>query len=224
MEADINVADADGGAADVKSCAVEPEAELDVGAKLRLELSNEISVDTVDPVIAVLNRAIEGDLIEIHLRHNGGGSVDRMIALIDALDNTKAMVEITYSRYVMSAAALIWLKYLVGPTRKVQSLLPRKPGVVMYHRPRRKKGDYLCFADEVEIVHPLKGLLVDELKIFDELFEKIYQICLNYDAKGQQRQPPSEKVVHGDDGLTYRHWLMRMKDAYYGNQDCLIPV
>jgi hypothetical protein len=200
------------------------ERIVEAEPKLRLELSNEISSDTVDPVISVLEKADEGDLIEIHLRHNGGGSVERMMALIDALDDTKATVEITFSRYVMSAAATIWLKYLVGSTLNVQSLLPRKPGVVMYHRPRRKLGEYLCFADEVDGAHPLKAPLEQQLQIFDELFEKIYLICLRCGADGQLRDAPGERIVHSDDGLTYRHALMRMREAYYGNQDCLIPV
>ncbi|EIK94014.1 hypothetical protein PMM47T1_24009 [Pseudomonas sp. M47T1] len=206
---------------------VNPTAELEGAAlqsRLRLELPNEISAETVDPVVALLKDAPAGTAIELHLRHNAGGRVDKMVALIDALNETKASVEITYSRYIMSAAATVWLYFLLRSTTNVQSLMPRKPGVVMYHRPRKTQGDYLCFADEVGDDHPLKGPLAQQMKIFDDLFETMYQVFLRIGPDGQLRDEPPECMVHEPDGLKYRHWVMRLRDCYYGNQDCLIPV
>lgn len=200
------------------------EAEEAIQPRLRLELPNEISAETVDPVVAFLKDAPEGTAIELHLRHNAGGRVDKMVALIDALNETKATVEITYSRYIMSAAATVWLHFLLRATTNVQSLMPKKPGVVMYHRPRKTQGDYLCFADEVKDDHPLKGPWAKQMKIFDDLFETMYLAFLRVGPDGQLRDEPAESMVHEPDGLTYRHWVMRLRDCYYGNQDCLIPV
>jgi hypothetical protein len=200
------------------------EVEEVLQSRLRLELPNEISAETVDPVVALLKDAPEGTAIELHLRHNAGGRVDKMVSLIDALNETKATVEITYSRYIMSAAATIWLHFLLRSTANVQSLMPKKPGVVMYHRPRKTQGDYLCFADDVVDDHPLKGPLAQQMKIFDDLFETMYLAFLRIGPDGQVRDVPDECMVHEPDGLTYRHWVMRLRESYYGNQDCLIPV
>ena len=197
-----------------------------VPAKTRLELPNEISRASVQPVIDQLNAAQPGSSFELHLRHNGGGCVATMIDLIDALNETKGFVEITFGRYVMSAAATIWLWFMVRPTANVQSLSPLKPGVVMYHRPRKliQQGEYLCFADEVEPGHPLKEPLQQQFKLFDDLFMDVYTALLLQGPDGSVRAAPSESLICEEDGLTYRHWLARLKEAYLGNQDVLIPV
>ncbi|WP_394208687.1 hypothetical protein [Pseudomonas putida] len=67
-----------------------------VPAKIRLELPNEISRASVQPVIDQLNAAQPGSSFELHLRHNGGGCVATMIDLIVALNETKGTVEITF--------------------------------------------------------------------------------------------------------------------------------
>lgn len=196
----------------------------DVRPKLKLELQDQISAETVNPIIDVLNKASEGDLIEIHLRHNAGGNVDRMIALIDALDATSAKVEITFSRYVMSAAATLWLWYFLRESPNVKSLYPKKKGVVMYHRPRRQRGGYLCFCDEMGNDHPLKAPLQEKLSIFDELFEELFErMCIIYAQQESQDQLAFHLVVE-EEKLSYRHSMDRLREAYYGNQDCLIPV
>lgn len=192
--------------------------------KTYLELANEISSATVDPIIAILEKALPGEAFELHLRHNAGGDVDRMQALIDTLNETHATVEITFSRYVMSAAATIWLYFLVGSTLNVQSLPPRKRGVVIYHRPRKSLGDYQCFTNEIDDQNPLKALLEKKLKIFDDLFEKVHTALLRIGPDGQVRCVPSEFMSNQGDNLQYRHWLYRLRESYYRNQDCLIPV
>lgn len=193
-------------------------------AKLKLELQDQISAETVNPIIDVLNKASAGDLIEIHLRHNAGGNVDRMVALIDALDVTKAQVEITFSRYVMSAAATLWLWFFLRESPNVKSLYPKKKGVVMYHRPRRQRGGYLCFCNEMGDDHPLKAPLQEKLKIFDDLFEELFAEMCHFHAQQESQEKLAFELVVDEEKLSYRHSLDRMRDAYYGNQDCLIPV
>lgn len=192
---------------------------------VRLEISNEISRASVQPIIDQLHAAEAGSLFELHLRHNGGGCVGTMIDLIDALETTKGQVVITFGRYIMSAAATIWLWFLVRDYPNVKSLYPLKPGVVMYHRPRRvQKGEYICFANEVEADHPLKEPLEKQFQLFDGLFSDVFDWLLHEAPDGSLRDAPQENLICEEDGLTYRHWLARLQDAYLGNQDCLIPV
>ncbi|MCS4284472.1 hypothetical protein M2396_002768 [Pseudomonas sp. BIGb0278] len=201
------------------------DAIVRVPVKIRLELPNEISRASVQPVIDQLHAAQAGSSFELHLRHNGGGCVNTMIDLIVALNETKGMVEITFGRYVMSAAATIWLWFMVRGTPNVQSLPPLKPGVVMYHRPRRvQAGEYICFADEVEPGHPLKEPLEQQFKLFDDLFNDVHRALLLQGLDGKERDAPAESLICEEDGLTYRHWLARLQEAYLGNQDVLIPV
>lgn len=210
--------------------ALEAEATLRSAAlqqrpeKVRLEIAGQISASTVDPVLAKLALLSGGTHVELHLRHNSGGDVDKTFELIDALQKTSAVVEITYSRYVMSAAAMIWLFFLLRAQPNVQSLPPRKPGVVIYHRPRRANGEYLCFTNEIDAEHPLREPLERKFRIFDDLFEQTINVLRVLGPDGNLRDAPVESFVLSDDGLTYRHYLWRMRDAYYGNQDCLIPA
>lgn len=203
----------------------QPGEIVRVPAKIRLELPNEISAASVQPIIDQLNAATAGSFYELHLRHNAGGCVNTMVNLIVALNETEGDVEITFGRYVMSAAATIWLWFLVRATENVRSLLPLKPGVVMYHRPRKMhQGEYICFANEVESGHPLKEPLQKQFALFDNLFEDVHSALLLSAPDGSRREAPSESLICAEDGLTYRHWLARLKEAYLGNQDVLIPV
>ncbi|MFP6850062.1 MAG: hypothetical protein VCA57_15275 [Pseudomonas sp.] len=207
----------------------EPKTADNVGLagipeRLELFLPDEISVANVAPILNALATAPAGQKIELHLRHNGGGDVDQMIELIKNLHETKAIVEITFSRYVMSAAATIWLWFRVWPTERVQSLPPRKPGVVMYHRPRLGDGMYVCFTDEMDDGHLLKGHFEKKFKLFDLLFEEMYLRMLASGNEGQPAPVPEESKLNELNGLSYRHAIYRMRDSYYGNQDCLIPV
>lgn len=208
---------------------VEPQAADTVQAAddtkpLELMLPDEISVASVAPILSALAAATPGQKIELHLRHNSGGDVDQMIDLIKNLHETKASVEITFSRYVMSAAATIWLWFRVWPTTQVQSLPPKKPGVVMYHRPRLGDGLYICFTDEMDDGHVLKAYFEKKFKLFDLLFEEMYLRMLASGNEGQPAPVPDEAKIHEQNGLSYRHAIYRMRDSYYGNQDCLIPV
>jgi len=207
----------------------EPQAADNVEAvgnpeKLELMLLDEISVASVAPILEALAAATLGQKIELHLRHNGGGDVDQMIDLIHNLHETKATVEITFSRYVMSAAATIWLWFRVWPTVRVQSLPPKKPGVVMYHRPRLCDGLYVCFTDEMDDGHVLKAHFEKKFTLFDLLFEEMYLRMLASGNEGLPAPVPDEAKIHEQNGLSYRHAIYRMRDSYYGNQDCLIPV
>lgn len=202
----------------------EPALAEDKRPKLKLELQDQISAETVNPIIDVLNKAVDGDLIEIHLRHNAGGNVDRMVALIDALQATSARVEITFSRYVMSAAATLWLWFFFRESHNVKSLYPKKKGVVMYHRPRRQRGGYLCFCNEMADEHPLKAPLQEKLKIFDDLFEELFTEMCKFQAQQESQEELAFELIVDEEKLSYRHSLDRMREAYYGNQDCLIPV
>lgn len=63
-----------------------------------------------------------------------------------------------------------------------------------------------------------------KFRIFDDLFEQTINVLRVLGPDGNLRDAPVESFVLSDDGLTYRHYLWRMRDAYYGNQDCLIPA
>lgn len=176
------------------------------------------------PILQALADATEDQRIDLHLRHNSGGDVDQMIELIRNLHVTKASVEISFSRYVMSAAATIWLWFRVWPIERVQSVPPRKPGVVMYHRPRLLDGLYVCFTSEMDEGHVLKTHLEKKFKLFDVLFEEMYSRMLASGQDGPLAVIPDELKHNDHNGLSYRHAVYRMRDSYYGNQDCLIPV
>lgn len=180
-----------------------------------IELKSVVSVETVMPMIDALNTAVEGDLIEIHIRHNGGGDVDVLFALITAIVHTKAKVEITIGRYIMSAAATLWLWFWLWRAPHVTSLMPLKPAILMYHRPRRSYGEYYCFAESLSDTDQTKASLVQKVKIFDDLFDAM----LN---RLGWNQLTDACLVVGD--VSYQHYLQHMKEAYYGNKDCVIPV
>lgn len=180
-----------------------------------IELKSVVSVETVVPLIHALEAAVEGDVIELHIKHNGGGDVDVLFALIAAIVHTKAQVEITIGRYIMSAAATLWLWFWLWRAPHVKSLMPRKPAVLMYHRPRRTYGDYYCFAESLSDTDEMKASLVQKVKVFDDLFDAMLnRLGLN--------QLPDTRLVMGD--VSYQHYLQHMKEAYYGNKDCVIPV
>lgn len=180
-----------------------------------IELKSVVNVETVTPLIDALTAAVEGDLIELHIRHNGGGDVDVLFALITAIVHTKAQVEITIGRYIMSAAATLWLWFWLWRAPHVTSLMPLKPAVLMYHRPRRSYGDYYCFAESLSDTDQTKASLVQKVKIFDDLFDAM----LN---RLGWNQLTDACLVIGD--VSYQHYLQHMKEAYYGNKDCVIPV
>lgn len=94
----------------------------------------------------------------------------------------------------------------------------------MYHRPRLGEGLYICFTDEMDSGHVLKAHLEKKFKLFDLLFEEMYLRMLASGNEGQPSPVPEETKLNELNGLSYRHAIYRMRDSYYGNQDCLIPV
>ena len=183
-----------------------------------VELTNIVSVDTVVPLIDQLGRAVDGDLIEIHIRHNAGGEVDALFALIGAIVHTKAQVEITIGRYLMSAAAMLWLWFWLWRAPHVKSLMPLKPAVLMYHRPRQQCGDnsdYYCFAESMKDEDPVKVSLMAKIKVFDDLFDTLLH-RLGWSSLSDA------SLVFED--VSFRHHLQHMKEAYYGNKDVVFPV
>jgi hypothetical protein len=62
------------------------------------------------------------------------------------------------------------------------------------------------------------------LKIFDDLFEELFvRMCSIY-AQQESQETLAFNLIVEDEKLSYRHSMDRMREAYYGNQDCLIPV
>lgn len=203
----------DGGAVAAVEAANEELPERKV-----IELKTEVTVQTVMPLIAALDAAVEGDLIEIHIRHNGGGEVDSLIALLQAIVRTKAQVEVTIGRYGMSAAATLWLWFWLWPVPHVKALMPLKPSVLMYHRPRQtcsENGDYYCFAESLKDGDPVKDSLQAKIKVFDDLFDSLLQ------RLGWSSLSDASLVL---EDVAYQHHLQHLKEAYYGNKDCVFPV
>ncbi|PTV65578.1 hypothetical protein [Pseudomonas putida] len=182
------------------------------------DIVQEISADTVGPIIEALNQAEPEDLIRIILRKNRGGSVPAAFALIRAINLTKAgAVEIHMDHHIMSAAAFIWLWFAVRYQENVKALYPVEASVLMYHRPRQNSPDSLdhhVFLADLEQGHPLREHLTETETFFDQLFEELLQ-GLGYSAEIEYR--PHE-------GANYRHRLSYMREAYYQNQDCVLNI
>jgi len=192
------------------------EAESTVSARTRVELNHEVSLETVAPVIEVLRIAEHGEVIFLHMRHNRGGDVLQLFALIRAIAETKATVKISFGRYIMSAAATLWLWFWLRPAPHVEAVVPSKPAVIMYHRPRRMCGDgFYCFAEDFEEGNPVGESLKRQVEVFDTLFEELLH-RIGWSTL------TDAKVV--SEGVTYQHELQHLKDAYYGNKDCVIPT
>lgn len=192
-----------------------PEDGADVLQEIRLDV--RIAAETVGPIVKLLGEAKKGDRILLYMRSNGGGDVDRLFELIKALFVTEADVTITFGRYAMSAAATLWLWFFLRPTPNVKAVPPRKPAVLMYHRPRSAVGDTgrYCFAEDFPAGDVRRVLLEQKVRIFDSLFEAAM------DALGWDKSKASPEVYQG---VKFRHGLDYLREAYYGNKDCLIPV
>lgn len=183
-----------------------------------IELVSQVSVATAQPIIAALKDAKPGTLIEVHIRHNAGGEVAAMFGLVNAIVHTKANVEITIGRFVMSAAATLWLWFWLWPVPHVKALMPLKPAVLMYHRPRQvcgNNGDYFCFAESLKDGDPVKESLLVKIKIFDDLFDALLK------RMGWSSLTNAALVL---EDVAYQHHLHHLKEAYYGNKDCVFPV
>lgn len=179
------------------------------------EIAREISPETVGPIIAALNEADDEVKIRIILRHNNGGQVPAAFALILAIINTKATVEILMDRHIMSAAAFIWVWFAIRKQDNVLALHPSEPAVLMYHRPRHmnlESMDHYLFRDDLEEGHPLRDHLAVGERVFDTLFDELIQ-ALGYS---------DEMEYLTRDGAQYRHNLSHMRAAYYQNRDCVL--
>ncbi|WP_054913479.1 hypothetical protein [Pseudomonas sp. NBRC 111127] len=180
------------------------------------EIVKEISMVTVGPIIDALNRAEDdGVLIRIILRHNNGGHVPSAFALILAIINSKATIEILMDRHIMSAAAFIWVWFAIRQQANVKALHPAEPAVLMYHRPRQmslESPDHYVFRDDLATDHPLREHMAVADQVFDTLFDELIQALGYSDEK--------EYLTH--DGAQYRHNLSHMRAAYYQNRDCVL--
>lgn len=181
-----------------------------------IRLDESIAVETVTPVLDELAAAKEGDELLLYMRHNYGGSVDQLFLLIRAISLTKATVTITFGRFVMSSAATLWLWFLLWPAPNVASVYPKKPAVLMYHRPRwaAPDGQYYCFAEDLPTGDARRLPLEEKISIFDSLFEAL--------LTGFGWEQIQTSLDH--EGASCMHWLHHLREAYYGNKDCLIPV
>ncbi|WP_145186015.1 hypothetical protein [Pseudomonas sp. URMO17WK12:I11] len=180
------------------------------------EIVTEISAESVGPIIAALNDADDASTVRIILKTNNGGDVGAAFALIIAIQNSKASVEIHMERHIMSAAAFIWVYFA---TRKrpgnVIALRPNEPAVLMYHRPRQpcdSSPDHYLFRDDLAEDHPLREQMAVGVQTFDAVFDELLQ-ALGYSEE-------MEYLTH--QGAQYRHNLSHMRAAYYQNRDCIL--
>ncbi|WP_394243966.1 hypothetical protein [Halopseudomonas laoshanensis] len=203
------------------------ETELEVNAVVEpgrevLELNGSIDPATVDPLIRRVSGAKPGEKLLIYIRANGGGSTEAMFNLIECLATSQADVELAINRYAMSAAATLWLWFILDPipgvngVGRVVSVDPLKPTVLLMHRPRLpiKDGTYYCFLEDVADEGVKQGL-ADLVAIFDSIFERllerlgiglVHAVSIN-EACG-----------------TYKHYLHYARDAYYSNYDYVLPL
>jgi hypothetical protein len=181
------------------------------------EVKTEITEEVVAPVINALGQAIEGDDIKVLLPYNLGGSVDAALNLIKAVETTQGNVVVELDRYAISAAAFIWVWFLLNPTTNVIAQTTGQPALLVYHRPRITVDEHLLFLDDIDDEHQqdLKKPLLKGIVIFDEIFEKLIA-AVGY-------------VSDNENTLDYRavqikHKLKHARDGYYSNQDFVISV
>lgn len=202
----------------------EPEINAVVSSDRRVvELRGEINVQTVSPVINVLQQARPAEKLLIWIRANGGGDIGEMVRLIQALATSQADVELAINRYAMSAAATLWLWFLLDPIEgdegvgRVVSVDPLKPTVFLFHRPRwphGENGQYHCFYEDFDN-EDVKENLRQKVEIFDQLFERIL------DRLGIGQVHAATMKV---EGATYKHQLHYAREAYYSNNDFVISL
>lgn len=203
---------------------VEPEINAAVTPDRRvIELKGIVSAETVTPIVEELRNAKPAERLLIYIRANGGGEIRQLVLIIQALGTTQADVELAIGRYAMSAAATLWLWFLLDPIAgddgvgRVVSVDPLKPTVLLFHRPRwphGPNGEYYCFFEDFEDL-TVRDSLSKQVEIFDNLFERV----LALQGFGQVH---AATVKH--DGATYKHHLHFAREAYYGNNDYVISL
>jgi hypothetical protein len=183
------------------------------------DIVSEISAESVGPIIAALQDAGPERTLRIILRTNRGGDVGAAFALIIAIQESEAPVEIHMDRHIMSAAAFIWVYFATrkrpGTNSNVIALRPAEPAVLMYHRPRQPCADspeHYLFRDDLEDEHPLREQMAYGVQVFDTVFDELLQ-ALGYSEE-------TELLTY--EGAQYRHNLSHMKAAYYQNRDCFL--
>ncbi len=205
--------------ADVEQLVVGLVSEI----RRELVLANGIQAATVGPIIEALAAAEPGEKLRLYIRANGGGSVQQLMLLIEALVRTKADVQITIGRFAMSCAAVLWLWFALDPLEgddgvgRVVSVDPLKPTVLLYHRPRwpyGENGEYYCFIEHFED-EAVRENLKAQVDLFDELFERLLErLGMN----------PLHPATVSQDGATYLHHLHFAKETYYANRDYVISL
>lgn len=213
---------------DVVTASAEEDVEFEINAAVTpdrrvIELKGVVSPETVTPVIEELRNAKPGEPLLLYIKANGGGEIRQLVLLIQALGTTQADVQLAIGRYAMSAAATLWLWFLLDPITgddgvgRVVSVDPLKPTVLLFHRPRwphSSGGEYYCFYEDFED-ESVRENLSKQVEIFDNLFERI----LALQGFGQVH---AATVKH--DGATYKHHLHFAREAYYGNHDYVISL
>lgn len=185
---------------------------------LELELVDQISGATVAPLCDALNAANPGDVIRIMMPHNKGGEINAATNLIVAIIKTKATVNLVFDRYVISAAAFIWVWFLLRRMPHVTVTTTENPGLVVYHRPRlpaQTLQNHFLFRDDLADGHPIREMMQHHMQLFDELFEELLR------GLGWSDE---HETCKNEDGADYWHELCHMKRAYYSNRDCVIPA
>jgi hypothetical protein len=181
----------------------------------KFEIIDEITMATVSAAIDFLNEAVDGNEALITLPYNGGGSVDAAILLIESIKDTKASVTIEVDRYVISAAAFIYLWFFVYPEAHVVVKTTGKPAIFVYHRPRVLINEHLAFIDDLK-----KGMVEwDSLKEFTDIFDKLFEYLIaacGYSSDNEN--------IYEYNQCELKHQLRHVRDGYYSNQDFVIPA
>ena len=198
------------------NAAVEPGREV-------LELVGQISAETVGPLVARLEQAKPAEKLLVYIRANGGGCTASMFELIEGLAASKADVELAINRYAMSAAATLWLWFILDPIEgeagvgRVVSVGPLKPTVLLIHRPRLAlagDGTYYCFLDGVAD-EGMRQELSAQLDVFDDIFDRLMERLGINDVHA---------ALITEQRGTFKHHLHYAKDAYYGNCDYVLTL
>lgn len=179
------------------------------------EIKDEITDETVSEAVKYLNEAVEGNEALINLPYNGGGSVDAAITLIESIKDTKASVTIEVDRYVISAAAFIYLWFFIYPESHVKVRTAGKPAIFVYHRPRVLIDDHLAFIGDLKEGMDEWDSLKEFTDIFDKLFEYLIASC-GYTADNEN--------IYEYNECSLKHQLRHVRDGYYSNQDFVIPA
>ncbi|MUK91535.1 hypothetical protein GNP80_03600 [Aliivibrio fischeri] len=178
----------------------------------RYDIASEITEETVKLAISGLNTASKDEKILIHLPYNNGGETDAAIELIEAVKATDATVTIEADRYVISAAAFIFVWFIVYPEDHVSVDTTDEIGpIIIYHRPR-----YVMDDDRIEFLSDItpQTLGWDDLNFITDKFDAVFDELL-----GLLGYDPSIHQVDAGARFSLEH----DKNAYYSNYDVAIP-